>query len=134
MLFRIGLPFEQSRKGKYFCIYRDTCWFNITVLSHTVANTGITFVGLETIQKDIHFGDYQLYFSVCTLYNIFEEEICMYIEKLACEYLTYNCRHHDCVNDTYVFKVKFHYTEANPMTLNKNIILIFYYASVFAVA
>ena len=66
MLFQMGLPFEKSPIGKYFWIYRDTCWFNIIVLSRTVANTRITFFGLETIQKDIHFGDHQLYFSVCT--------------------------------------------------------------------
>ena len=37
------------------------------ILSRTVANTGITFVGLETIQKDVHFGGYQIHFSVCTV-------------------------------------------------------------------
>ena len=41
-------------------MYVDTCIFNIFIVSRTVANTGITFVGLEPIQKDIHFGDYQL--------------------------------------------------------------------------
>ena len=65
MLFQIGLPFEKSPIVKFLWIYRDTCWFNIFVLSRTVENTGIMFVGLATIQKDIHFGDYQDYFSVC---------------------------------------------------------------------
>ena len=65
MLFQTGLPFEKSPIGKYFWIYRDTCIFNIFILSRRVGNTGITFVELEPIQKDIHFGDYQLYFSVC---------------------------------------------------------------------
>ena len=60
----ISFVFEKSPIGKYFWIYRDTCWFNITVLSCSVVNTGITFVDLETIQNDIHFGDYQLFFCV----------------------------------------------------------------------
>ena len=29
----------------------------VSILSRTVAITGITFVKLETIQNDIHFGD-----------------------------------------------------------------------------
>ena len=32
----------------------------------------VRFAGLETIQKNIHFGDYQLYFSVCVhVSNVF---------------------------------------------------------------
>ena len=64
MLFQIGISFEKSPIGKYFWIYRHTCIINIFILSRTVAYTGITFVWLEIIQKDNHFGDNQLYFSV----------------------------------------------------------------------
>ena len=63
--FKLVFLLKKSQIGKYFWIYGDTCMFNIFMLWRTVANTGITFVGLEPIQKNIHFGDYQLYFSVC---------------------------------------------------------------------
>ena len=65
MLFQISLSFEKSPIEKYQWIYRNTCWFNVTVLSRTIIeNTGVTFIGIETIQKDIHFLDYKTYICV----------------------------------------------------------------------